>query len=82
MRMTLEESLALAVEEAVATPHYRDLPSIVIARTLCRLFHGDTACYCRGKPGNGCVATKVWTVEAVAILEALREAGLMPIGKT
>jgi hypothetical protein len=72
----LNEILVAAVEEAVA-PGYRDVPSIVVARTLCRLFHGGPECYCRGKVSNGCVATQQWTVEAVAIVEALREAGLL-----
>ena len=75
--MTLEERLALAVEDAVTNRRYHDVPSIVVARTLCRLFHGGDECYCRGKVSNGCVATHQWTVEAVAIVAALREAGLL-----
>jgi hypothetical protein len=73
----LNQRLVAAVEEAVIAHHYRDLPSMVIARALCQLFHGDTACYCRGKVSNGCIATKVWTAEAVAIVDALREQGFL-----
>jgi hypothetical protein len=72
----IDEAQLVAVVEAAVTRTPSLVPAITIARALCRFYHADPECYCRGRP-SACIAVQVWAREAAYIQAALEAAGML-----
>lgn len=82
MSLTTDTDLADALETAVAKAVAPRPPvTHIVARAICSLYGPRPGCYCGKGTWKGCHSVQIYSDMAVAVVFALREAGIIDKGR-